>query len=192
MNTLNKTAGVKNATGRKAKAIMVGFLVTTVIAFLSLFFLFASYFFKNYHFEYRSPIVFQWPVMVVKNTQSKAPSMPKKAPMVKKAIKTTYKTDKELILSKKHGELLWKVYGLESTWGKNDGCKLKGQFNGFGYGQNTSSWNCFDDLDTVATKVSAWFDKQFNAGLSEAQALCYYNLGIKEVNCFYYQNYLKI
>lgn len=112
--------------------------------------------------------------------------------LVKQAI-ASEATDEQLIKSYKHGELMWKVYGLESTWGKNDGCREKGQYNGWGYGQSTFTWNCFDSLQIVAGKVNAWFNKYIiEEGYSVPEALCYYNTGTRQPNCMYYQNYLSL
>jgi len=100
-------------------------------------------------------------------------------------------TDKELIMSKKNGAILWKVYGLESTWGKNDLCKRDGTVNGFGYGQNYSVWNCFDSLETVVNKVDAWFETKLKT-YSLSESLCLYNSGNVTKSCDYYKNYLTL
>jgi hypothetical protein len=100
-------------------------------------------------------------------------------------------TDYELIHSLPYGEIVWKVYRLESSAGKNDKCKEKGKFNGFGYGQNTFVWNCFDSLEIVAKKVSKWFEKHlFDKTIEEA--LCYYNIGKITKTCTYLEKYNEL
>jgi len=88
-------------------------------------------------------------------------------------------------------EILTKVYTLESTGGKNDGCTRKGQFNGYGYAQNKSSWICFDTHTHVTERVATWFANHLKE-LDLSTALCFYNTGYKVNNCTYYQNYLKL
>lgn len=42
------------------------------------------------------------------------------------------KTEEEIVKGQKYGEELWNIYMLESTRGKNDGCRREGKFGGFG------------------------------------------------------------
>ena len=101
-------------------------------------------------------------------------------------------TEREVIDGKSQAKILHKIYMLESTYGKNDPCREEGKYNGFGFGQNSEVWNCFDSFDEVATKVNAWFEDKFNKGFTEAEAVCYYNLGRREVSCKYFQTYITI
>ena len=90
------------------------------------------------------------------------------------------------------GEILRKVYQLESSSGKNDGCRNRGLFNGYGFGQNKSSWNCFETFEEVTGKVDAWFENHLQTK-SLPEALCYYNEGIVRSDCPYYtQKYLAL
>lgn len=97
------------------------------------------------------------------------------------------KTEKELILSQKYGKEIWIQYRLESSRGKNDGCRDKGQFNGFGYAQSKHTWNCFDSFEVVVSKVNAWHEKHSDMAL--AQRLCYYQSGEIKESCEYYEKY---
>lgn len=169
-------------------------------------------FFDNYTFV--SPIKrleFQW---IIQKRSKVNSTMPKNAqnltnkagesglPMVVDTPKSSSNkiepskalTEKDIILSKKHGEILWKIYGLESSWGRNDGCREQGKFNGFGYGQNSYVWNCFDSFEEVVEKVNNWFDKRLKEnGNDLAEALCYYNLGLeRQINCKYYQSFISL
>lgn len=89
-------------------------------------------------------------------------------------------------------QLVAKVHILESSAGKNDGCKTKGLgYNGYGYRQNNREWKCFKSYDEVKGYVKALFAERIpQMGLSTA--LCYYNTGVKTSNCDYYNNYLKL
>lgn len=94
-----------------------------------------------------------------------------------------------------------KVFILESSGGKNDSCRDKGLYNGYGYGQSKHSWLCFKTQAEARAKVTAWFERELKKReLSEA--LCGYNLGFKSENlkdCMsqsaeypYYRNYLAL
>lgn len=100
-------------------------------------------------------------------------------------------SDYQIIAGKKNGPILWKIYALESSRGKHDGCKSQGKFNGFGFGQSTHAWNCFDYFEEVVFKVDDWFEKQLDTK-TLAEALCYYNEGIVKSDCGYYRKYLSL
>lgn len=84
-----------------------------------------------------------------------------------------------------------KVYILESSGGKNDSCKQKGKFNGFGYAQSTFSWVCYDSHEEVRNLVEKWFEKHLETK-TLAQSLCYYNQGIPSGDCGYYKKFLAL
>lgn len=88
-------------------------------------------------------------------------------------------------------EIVSKVYRLESSGGKNDSCRKIGKWNGYGYAQNTRSWNCYDSQDEVKGLVENWFEKNLE-DKTTAEALCYYNEGKIKSDCGYYQKYLKL
>lgn len=185
-----------------------------VFIFLSFVYLLDK-FFDTYTFV--SPVKkleFQWVIQRRSKTNSTMPknaqNLPKKAdksqlPMgilaqnsskskIEPTITPKPKTEKEIIFSKKYGEILWKIYGLESSWGRNDSCRNQGKYNGFGYGQNSYVWNCFDSFEEVVEKVNNWFDKRLKEnGNDLAEALCYYNLGLeRQINCKYYQSFISL
>lgn len=71
------------------------------------------------------------------------------------------------------------VYRLESSQGKNDSCRFKGGYNGFGFAPGT----CYDSHEIVRAKVTNWFDKCLNTnGYSLSHCACSYNLGPKSPN----------
>jgi hypothetical protein len=82
-------------------------------------------------------------------------------------------------------EIVGKVYRLESSAGKNDSCRNKGLYNGYGYAQHKASWNCYETPEEVRGYVEAWFKEKLNAGYTVEESLCYYNVGIKQSNCEY-------
>lgn len=93
-------------------------------------------------------------------------------------------SDKEMILALPHGDLVWKTYGHESTWGKFDGCRAQGKYNGFGFEQDEHGYRCFDSLEEVATSVSAWFDHYVQV-MTVRQTLCFYRYGKLMNDCDY-------
>lgn len=83
---------------------------------------------------------------------------------------------------------------LESTFGKGDGCRAKGKFNGFGFGQPDSKMEkgegaCFNTFEEVVQKVDNWFTENL-AKMNIKEALCRYNTGSQISNCDYVQRYL--
>lgn len=79
-----------------------------------------------------------------------------------------------------------KIYRLESSEGKNDSCKQKGLYNGYGYIPGT----CYTSHLEVRALVQGWIKNHQSMGLP--QMLCYWNSGKASENCEYYQKYLKL
>jgi len=172
------------------------------VLFISVF----SYWFGG-NYRLRSPIVitFRLPFEAIKttplpnglqkvNAQETTPLSPTLTPKKQSLIPEVQAKDMTIadyIDQAKHKDILRKIYTLESSQGRNDGCKDNGKLNGFGYGQNRYTWNCFDTPQEVVNKVDAWFDRELQTK-TLAEALCYYNKGIVENNCTYYQNYLSL
>ena len=89
-------------------------------------------------------------------------------------------------------EIVWKIYGLESTWGKNDSCKLEGKFNGYGFGQNSNSWRCYNTFEEVTHEVHNWVQDKLDRNFTIGQLVCFYNTGRSLNDCPYYQKYLSL
>jgi len=155
-----------------------------------------AYFWSHYYFQ--SPIKrLEWQCLLCKGQivplTPLPPQKPLELPKTAKIVPTIapVRTDKEIIMSKTNGAILWKVYGLESTWGKNDLCKRDGTYNGFGYAQNYSVWSCFQSFEIVADKVDKWFTTKLKT-YSLSESLCLYNTGNATKTCDYYKNYLSL
>lgn len=104
-------------------------------------------------------------------------------------------TDEEFIKSLPYGEIVWKTYGHESSYGKHDGCRAKGLYNGFGFGEYVSGhYHCYASLQEVATDVSRWFAARLDGDNMELkQGLCYYNTGNKNLyDCDYAEYTLNL
>ena len=97
-------------------------------------------------------------------------------------------TDEQKIKRLPYGNLVWKVYGDESGYGRQDWCRLQGKYNGFGY----AIPNCYGSLQKVAELVSAWFTGNIEGyGLTIKQSACLYNTGKVMNDCPYYYNLLQ-
>jgi len=81
-----------------------------------------------------------------------------------------------------------KIRRLESSGGRNDGCLSKGLINGYGYGQSTFAWNCFESHEQVRGLVQKWFEKRIDEMGLEV-SICYYNTGHKVSDCPYLAKY---
>lgn len=89
------------------------------------------------------------------------------------------------------------VFALESSRGKQDSCRAKGKWNGFGY----IPGSCYDSHEKVRGYVESWFRTKLET-YSLPHALCGYNLGFSSTAidaCIassdeypYYRNFLKI
>lgn len=86
------------------------------------------------------------------------------------------------------GDIADKIYTLESSNGKNDGCRKLGLYNGYGFAQNSSTWNCYGSHEEVRQLVITWLTNHIKDGDVET-ALCLYNRGISEKGCTYAVNF---
>lgn len=89
-------------------------------------------------------------------------------------------------------DLADRIFQLESSSGRNDGCKREGLVNGYGYRQNSRSRKCYDNQTEVRNIVIGWFKKHLESGMDLATTVCYYNTGYKINTCNYYNNYINI
>lgn len=102
-------------------------------------------------------------------------------------------TEEELLNSAKNSLILRVIYVLESTEGKNDGCKEYGTINGLGYAQHSEEFRCYDTFARVVRDADQWFvERMAENGNKLAEALCYYNTGTPGLHtCEYSQNFLN-
>lgn len=140
-------------------------------------------FFEGHKLVFRTPI--QSPIMIIAR-EVQAPQTQAEVIINPKDL-----SEKDLILSQPNGDLLWRVYGLESQFGKLDNCRKSGMFNGFGFKQHSKNWICYTSFKEVVSDVSDWFVDQLKTK-SIPESLCFYNTGNQIKNCEYYQKYLQI
>lgn len=174
----------------KIVSILIG-VVLSIGFFVFLLYKVNSFFEEN-KFVFHSPLVIKLfiPIRIEKRYSTPKKEVKRKEEALQvKILPTPTKplTDKEIIYKQKHADVLWKIYGLESSWGKNDSCKNIGKFNGYGYASQ-----CFDSFEEVTMKVNNWLEKQIRSGKDLATTLCYYNLGEITPNCKYFQAFLSL
>jgi len=77
-------------------------------------------------------------------------------------------------------ELLLKIYKAESSSGKNDSCRKKGKFNGYGYAPGS----CYDSFEEITSIVDDWLIENIEQYGVE-RSLCRYNTGKPIDDCDY-------
>lgn len=100
-------------------------------------------------------------------------------------------------ISDKVGSMLEYIHQAESSSGKNNTpgalhllCRSKGKWNELGYGGMRLKI-CFDSEEEGMNHVADWLERHLEKFEGDvAKTLCYYNLGIEEINCKYYQGYV--
>jgi len=173
------------------KKIIAGSILATVLLLLSINIFFDSY-------RLRSPIILQSPIekrqpvieikkIIVTPTSTPTPT-----------VKPKQKTEKEIINEYKLSKVLWGVYGMESTWGKNDDCRLKNKgYGGFGVMDNEHKVVCYETFEKAVERANYWITK-LEPEKNLVDALCIWNLGAEGYkkaggnNCQYYQTFLTL
>jgi len=118
------------------------------------------------------------------------PKKPIVVPLVKaKELKTTSTplTEEQIVRRANYGDILWNIYMLETTRGKNDGCRREGKWGGFGVMSNGSP-ACYDTFKQAVERASYWYGK-IREGNTLDESLCIWNLGTKVSSCHYSRNY---
>lgn len=138
----------------------------------------------SHSFEWRTP--FQNPLIIKPLNLKPQLNIP-----VQKAKPITQYTEKQIVMKSKYGPILWKVYGLESTWGKNDYCRNRGLgYAGFGVladGQIV----CYRSFSDAVARAEYWLLKNWDRK-SLAVTLCRWNTGKGSETCPYYESYLSL
>ena len=98
------------------------------------------------------------------------------------------KTEEQIVKEQKYGDELWNIYMLESTRGKNDGCRLSGKgWGGFGV-MGASGPQCYESFAKAVERASYWYEK-IRKDNDLDTSLCIWNLGVKQPMCRYSQTY---
>ena len=176
---------------------LIAILTYTIVVILASLFVKSMWdgYWRTHQWKIQSPVIFQTPVIIKKlkpQAQLVSPVVKDTKPSKKAEIKPNLPiTEEELVKGMKHGEVLWKVYGLESTWGRNDYCRNNNLgFAGYGV-LNEGAIVCYDSFKKATERAEYWLVKN---GVEKdiATALCTWNTGVRQPNCNYYQDYLSL
>ncbi|KKR00138.1 MAG: hypothetical protein UT24_C0016G0027 [Candidatus Woesebacteria bacterium GW2011_GWB1_39_12] len=193
---VEKKAGEIERKGKKfikrlkvyAVALGVGlFVIGMFLAFMNV-----SRWYDENRVLFQFPIIIklQAPVRIEKRAKSvkiQASDRVKSPVVLSQAIPVPL-TEKEQILAQKHGAILWKIYGLESTWGKADGCRLNNKgWGGFGV-MNEGQVICYESFTKAVERAEFWLSKM-NPDKNLNEALCLWNTGIRQPMCNYSISY---
>ena len=88
-------------------------------------------------------------------------------------------TQEEIIANTQHPKEIMVIWALESSLGKNDGCRNSGKYNGFGFRQNKNEWVCYNSFQEVVNEVDKWLTNK------DMVNYCLYNKGIATTDCSY-------
>ena len=93
-------------------------------------------------------------------------------------------TEKEIVMREPHGEILWKIYFLESTLGEKDGCRINNEgYGGFGV-KDGNKVVCYETFEKAVDRAEYWFSKALT-GNTVDEALCVWNTGKVQPMCDY-------
>lgn len=186
------------------KVFGISALITAAMVLSIVMLIKINEFFDTYRFRFQSPVIIQAPMWIEKrpvisgiDVEATASATPTAIPTQKEQVKLVQPvyaqepTHEKIIRGKTNGDIVWKVFRLESSAGANDGCKRQGKFNGFGYRQNSKEWVCYDTFEEVAHYVSVLFEERMQQ-MSLAEALCLYNTGTKSKDCKYYRDFMAL
>lgn len=160
----------------KAVAILIGIILTLVLFFIAWYQV--SVFYNENQVSFQTPVIIRFPVVIKK-----------RFPKVIYKIRTM--TEYELVMSQPHGDILWKIYQLESQRGLTDNCRLTNKgFAGFGVMYNKEVI-CYDSFQKAVERAEYWLTS-LGVDRDLATALCTWNTGRKEINCLYWQKFITL
>lgn len=149
-------------------------------------------FFQNFYIQ--SPIVVTTrcaicakptPTPVIKVI---TPTPTKKVEGKGEKMKISATSEYDLIMKQKHGDTLWKIYALETSRGKNDYCRIKGNgFGGFGV-MSSGEVVCYPTFEKAVERANYWYE-QILSGRTQAQALCKWSGYGETSSCEYVTNF---
>lgn len=171
-----------------AGIFIVGFLIFTILFINGL-----NAFYKHYELYIRSP--FQNPIVLqkkdvgtVEKFHSPIPEEPVKK-VTPTPIKKRAMIKKDIILASKYPKFIDHIWYRESGRGTNDNpnglhniCNSKGMTNDFGFAVRVG--HCWNTFEEAVNRMVVWREKEAK-GLTDNQALCYYNTGKASDTCPY-------
>lgn len=102
-------------------------------------------------------------------------------------------TDEQIIFTAKHGDIINRLYTLETSRGQDPflKCEKKGLHNWFGFGVLSKPPFCYKTLQDEVVAIDAWFDS--HASLPLNKQLCGYENGdFKQTNCSHAERFMNL
>lgn len=108
---------------------------------------------------------------------------------IEKAIPTPKVSGEEAVIkAQKYGEVLWRIYQLETQRGLTDWCRLNNQgFGGFGV-KDGNNIVCYPTFEKAVERANYWFGEIQN-GRTLHGALCKWSGYGDAVDCLYARSY---
>lgn len=180
----------------KAKRFVIGLAILSATGAAIYAFILINAWFDNNRF--RAPVVVKFSVKFQSLTERRhsALNIPLQAKIrpVMAAEPTPpapHFTEKDIVLSYAHGEMLWKIYQLESGRGKADYCRLEGKgFGGFGV-LSDGKIVCYDTFSLAAERAEYWL-VQNGIDNDIPSTLCKWSGYGAIQTCPYYKTYLSL
>ena len=180
-----------------SRKLLVGGIATGIITAVSLV---SVTFYNFYYFVDKNTVVIQSPIVL----KLQPPVVISKritnviGPVVESTLSASITptmpatlTDEQIVKANPHGDVLWKIYALESSRGKNDYCRNSNKgFGGFGV-LDRGKIVCYETFEKAVERAEYWLIKN-GVDRNLAVALCRWNEGKSIDNCYYYTNYLII
>ena len=200
-NVENKIGKVKKHIKNARKSVKVKILyiltggILAGLVFMVLFMRVSAWYDVN-KVSFQLPIILRSPILIEKRKpiEIKVPVVVTPTPPFRKEgdeIVPQSKSEYDVVMASNHGEVLWKIYLLESTRGKADGCRLNGNgWGGFGV-MYAGQVVCYESFEKAVERADYWLT---NLGVDKdlASALCTWNTGVREKTCAYYQSFINL
>lgn len=105
-------------------------------------------------------------------------------------VLTPFEQEKAYIYTKPHADVIYRIWGLESSFGKQPFlyCTRKGLVSDMGY--NVLNHECFDSFQQEVDTVNRWIDQ--HQDLSLGKLLCTYNEGRDKQACTYSNDFMTL
>lgn len=148
---------------------------------------------NSHTFTPQWPVIFRSPILVgERHFPHKTTLNPPTKDAGHSAIPVITKTEEEIVMASKHGKILWNIYQLETQRGKTDYCRLNHKgYGGFGVKIDPYNIACYSTFEKAVERAEYWLTKN-KVDRDLATALCTWNTGIAQPNCWYYQQYLSL
>lgn len=106
------------------------------------------------------------------------------------ATQSASPTKRDIIFSQKHGDIIYRIWGLESSFGQQPFlfCTHQGEVSDMGY--NVLNHQCFSSFTEEVQTVDKWVEDHKDMPLGKM--LCLYNQGNPKISCEYAQNFLGL